>query len=141
MKTAVLVVALIAVLLCGEWVYRSFLRPIDPLNPQVLKLAEHFSNSDLIVRPYAVRHSFRHSQVTSAAALEIANFPLVVSVDVCPSQRAAVEAMARIRSSPNLTRPKQIGTLVTYLPMWGDDDTEAMAAKVESILNTYEHGT
>jgi hypothetical protein len=108
MKTAVLLLTLIAVLLFGEWTYRSFIRPIDHLDRQVLKLAELFSNSGLVVRPYAVRHGFWHSQVTSAAALEIANSPLVVSIVVCPSQQAAVEAMA---------------------------------ARVESILNTYEHGT
>jgi hypothetical protein len=71
MKAIALILVLTVVLVAGEWLYRTLWRPTDPLQPEVLELAEYLNRSGLAVRPYAVRHGFRHSYVTAAAALEI----------------------------------------------------------------------
>ncbi len=123
-----------------EWAYRSFLRPIDPLQPQVLALAEHFNQSGIQVRPYAVRHGYRHSQVTAAAGFEIIGYPLGVSVDLCPSEVEATGQLAAISASPNLTHPHRNGRLVMYLPMWGDD-TKELAGRIEGVFASFRSGT
>lgn len=124
----------------GEWAYRTFLRPLDPLAPEVVALAEHFKQDGISVRPYAVRHGYRHSKVLAAAALEIIRFPLPVAVELCPTEGSAEEHLQAILRSPNLMHPRRNGRLVMYLPMWGDD-TGAMAVKVENSFSLFKHRT
>ena len=71
MKLTIALVLAGILLFAGGWIYRGFLRPIDPLTPDVLALAEHFRSSGIDVRPYPVRNLSRHSVVTAAAAFEI----------------------------------------------------------------------
>jgi hypothetical protein len=140
MVRIVAIAALALLALLGEWTYRGFIRPIDPLQPQVLALAEYFNRSGIPVRPYAVRHGYRHSQVTAAAAFEIIGYPLGVSVDLCPNEVEAQQQLAAIAASPNLTHPDRNGDLVMYLPMWGDD-TKEMAARIGDIFASFRAGT
>ena len=42
MRIGIVIAACVILALAGEWIYRGFLRPIDPLTPDVLALAEHF---------------------------------------------------------------------------------------------------
>ena len=140
MKLVVVVISALALLLGGEWTYRCFLRPIDPLPAEVLKLADHFRSNGLDVRPYAVRHGYRHSEVTASAGFEIAGYPLAISVAVCPTSAAADAYLPRVTVSPNLMPPTRNGRLVMDLPMWGDD-TSAMAKRVTDAFSTFAAGT
>jgi hypothetical protein len=138
-----LIIALVltgVLLFVGEWIYRGFLRPIDPLRPDLMALAEHFRSSGIDVRPYPVRHGYRHSQVTAAAAFEIKGFPLPVSIDVCPNATAAATRLNRVAVSPNFGSPMQNGRLVMYLAEWGDG-TADMARKVEVAFSSFREGT
>jgi len=134
-----LLVFLLVIATGGEWVYRSFLRPVDPLQPDVIKLAQYFDQQGLHVRPYAIRHGFPHSEVVASAAFEIIGFPLPVAFDVCPNVAAADAHYRDVIASPNLTHPMRNGLLVMNLPMWGSDTGE-MAAKVENIFASYQDG-
>ena len=136
MRPGITAVAVIALLAGGEWVYRSFLRPIDPLRPEVLALAQHFRAGGLDVRPYPVRHGFRHSYVSAAAAFEIPGFPLVVAIDVCPTTDAAEARLRSVALSPNLTHPARNGRIVMYLPMWGND-TGVMAQRIQESFSSF----
>jgi hypothetical protein len=140
MKLAILLLGVAVAALVGEWAYRTFLRPVEPLSPQVITLAQHLSRSGVPANARAVRHGFRHSQVTSTASLELKDFPLPLSVAVCPTEQAAEATLTRVRSSPNLLRPRRIGNLVTYLPTWGED-SGAMIQRVEEALDSYAAGT
>jgi len=100
MRIALLIVVVAVLGFGGEWVYRSFLRPVDPLAPEVLSLAAHFDRSGIKVRPYAVRHGFRHSEVLSAAAFEISGFPLPVVVELSPNESAAAAHLAAVERGP-----------------------------------------
>jgi len=127
-------------LFAGEWIYRGFLRPIDPLTPDVLALAEHFRSSGIDVRPYPVRNGFRHSVLRAAAAFEIKGYPLPVSIDVCPNATVAATHLVSVASSPNLMGAMQNGRLVMLLPMWGDD-TADMARKVHNAFSSFHDRT
>jgi hypothetical protein len=94
------VIPVVAFGMAGSSLYRTFLRPVDPLQPEVVALAQHFQRSGLNVRAYAVAHGFSHSEVTAAAAFEITGFPLVISVDQCPSAQAAELYLHAIAHSP-----------------------------------------
>jgi hypothetical protein len=131
-------IPMIAFGLVGPWLYRTFLRPVDPLQPEVLALARYFEKSGLKVRPYPVQHGFSHSEVIAAAAFEISGFPLVISVDQCPTSQAAEHHLDEIIHSPNLTHPLRNGDLVMYLPMWGDD-TQREADRVMDIFESFSH--
>ena len=138
MKLTIALVLGGVLLFAGEWVYRSFLRPIDPLTPDVLALADHFRSNGIDVRPYPVRNGFPHSVLSAAAAFEIKGYPLPVSIDVCPNAAVAANHLAKVAVSPNLMGPMQNGRLVMYLPMWGDD-TGDMARKVHTAFSSF-HG-
>jgi hypothetical protein len=131
MRIAIFIAICAVLAFTGEWVYRSFVRPIDPLRPELLALAEHFDRSGIEVHPYAVGDGFRHSQVLAVAGFKIAGFPLPFSVILCPTEQSALERFEAIKSSPNLVRSEKNGRMVMDLPMWGDD-TADMAAKVPS---------
>jgi hypothetical protein len=88
------------------------------------------------VRPYAVRHNFRHSEVLAAAAMQIEGFPLPIAVDLCPGDAAAIALLDAISRSPNLMHPTRNGRLVMNLPMWGDD-TDEMAARVVEVFSSF----
>jgi hypothetical protein len=134
------VIPVVALGMAGPSLYRTFLRPVDPLQPNVVALAQHFERSGLNVRPYAVPHGFSHSEVTAAAVFEITGFPLEISVDQCPSAQAAELHLDAIAHSPNLTHPLRNGNLVMYLPMWGDD-TQREARRIEDIFRSFSQGT
>ena len=140
MKLALFAVVAIVLLVAGEWLYRTFFRAVDPLTAQVVALAEHFRRTGIPVRPYSVRHGYRHSQVTAAAALEISGFPLPVVVTQCPTESAPEAHFLAVKGSPNLMYPQRNGTLVMDLPMWGDG-TEEMAKKVSNAFASFRHGT
>jgi hypothetical protein len=136
----VIFIAVSAVLaFAGEWIYRGFIRPVDPLRPEILALAEHFDRSGIKVRPYAVRHNYRHSQVLAVAAFEIAGFRLPIGVVLCPTEQSAIERFDSMRRSPNLSPVVRNGRLVMNLAMWGDD-TASMAGKVESVFASFDGG-
>jgi hypothetical protein len=139
-KLTIALVLTVVLLFIGDWAYRGFLRPIDPLTPDVLALAEHFRSSGIEVRPYPVRNGFRHSVVTAAAAFEIKGYPLPVSIDVCPNAIVAATHLVNVARSPNLMGPMQNGRLVMFLPMWGDD-TAAMAGKVHGAFSSFHDRT
>jgi hypothetical protein len=133
-----IVIAIAAVLaFAGEWTYRSFIRPVDPLLPEILALAEHFDRSGIKVRSYAVRHNFRHSHVLAAAAFEIAGFPLPIGVVLCPTEPSAKEHFEAVKRNPLLLPAARNGRLVMKLAMWGDD-TADMAGKVERVFASFE---
>ncbi len=140
MKLTILLVGVAVAALVGEWAYRTFLRPVEPLAPQVIALAQHLSRSGVPASAHAVRHGFKHSQVTSTASLTLKDFPHPISVAVCPTEQAAEATLTEVRTSANLLRPRRIGNLVTYLPMWGED-SGAMAQRVEEALDSYAAGT
>ncbi len=131
-----LVIPMIGFAVTGPWLYRTFLRPVDPLQQEVLALAGHFKKNGLDVKPYPVRHGFSHSEVTAAAAFEIQGFPLVIAVDKCPTSQAADQRLQAIMRSPNLTHPLRNGDLVLYLPMWGDD-TQRELRRIEDIFRDF----
>ena len=133
MRIAIFIVIAAVLALASEWIYRGFIRPIDPLTSELLALAEHFEQSGINVRPYAIRHGFPHSEVLASAAFEILGFPLPIAVGLCPSEQSAMERLAAVKRSPNLTHPARNGRLVMNLPMWGDD-TDDMAAKVVKVF-------
>ncbi len=137
MRYAFFIVLVAVVIFAGEWGYRSFLRPIDPLASEAVALSEHFNRNGIQVRPYPVRHGFHHSQVLSVAAYEITGFPLPIVVEVCPSDISAEEKLRMLTVSRNLTHPNRNGHLVLSLPMWGDD-TGLMAANVVNAFTTYK---
>jgi hypothetical protein len=139
-KLTIAIVSAGILLFAGEWIYRSFLRPIDPLTPDVLALAEHFRSSGIDVRPYPVRNRFRHSVVTAAAAFEIKGYPLPVTIEVCPNAVAAATHLVNVAHSPNLMGAMQNGRLVMSLPMWGDD-TVIMAGRVHGAFSSFHDGT
>jgi hypothetical protein len=133
-------IAICAILaFAGEWTYRSFIRPVDPVAPEVLALADHFVRNGIDVRAYAVRHGFRHTEVLAAAGLKIVGFPLPIVVVLCPTEEAATEHLEAIKRSPNLMYPARNGSLVMDLPMWGGD-TSDMAAKALSIFSSFKDG-
>jgi hypothetical protein len=126
----------VLLLFAGDWAYRSVFPPLDPLTEDTLALAQHFRDSGIPVRPYAVRNGYSHSVVVAAAALEIRGFLLPVGVDVCPNAVVAAEHLLTVKASPNLMHPMGNGRLVIYLPMWGDD-TAAMAQRIEQTFESF----
>ncbi|MEX8503723.1 MAG: hypothetical protein AB3X41_11865 [Leptothrix ochracea] len=140
MRIAIVAFAIVLALWAGEWVYRSFLRPIDQPTEQMLALARQFNDSGLKGHIYAVKHGFRHSEVVAAAAFQIDGFPLPVSFEQCPTEVAAEAHLQFMQRGPNLMHPQRNGLLVMYLPMWGDD-TEAMARKVTNAFASLKAGT
>lgn len=139
MRYTVLVAIALLLAFGGEWIYRSFLRPIDPLAPEAVSLAEHFNRSGIQVRPYPVRHGFRHSEVLSVAGYEIVGYPLPIVVEFCTTEASAIEKLRMVKASPNLTQPTKNGRLVMNLPMWGED-TGPMATKVENAFGSFIPG-
>lgn len=139
MRMAIFIAICAILAVAGEWTYRAFVRPIDSLPAEVLALAEHFDRSGVEVRPYAVRHGFRHTEVLAAAAFKIVGYPLPIAMELCPTEQAAIEHLEAVKRSPNLAHPARNGRLVMDLPMWGDDTSE-MAAKVLSIFSSFKDG-
>lgn len=139
MRYTVFVALALLLAFSGEWIYRSFLRPIDQLAPEAVALAEHFNRSGIKLRPYPVRHGFRHSQVLSVAGYEIVGYPLPIVVEFCTTEASAIEKLRAVSSSPNLTHPTKNGRLVMNLPMWGDD-TGPMATKVVNAFGSFKFG-
>jgi hypothetical protein len=123
MRYAIVFVLLVAVAFASEWVYRSFLRPIDQPTGEMVALERHMNKKGIKVSLYPVRHGFSHSSVTAHAAFAIENFPLPVSVSQSPSETAAELHLQAIQRGPNLMFPARNGRLVIFFPMWGDDAT------------------
>jgi hypothetical protein len=139
MRIAIFVGLCVLLAFAGEWTYRTFVRPIDPIPSEVLALVDHFDRNGVKVHAYAVRHGFRHSEVLAAAGLKIVGFPLPIGVVLCPTEQAATEQLNAAERSPNLTHPARNGRLVMNLPMWGDDASD-MAAKVADIFSSFDGG-
>jgi hypothetical protein len=140
MRIAILIAIGALLAFVGEWIYRGFIRPVDPVPPEMLALAGHFDRSGIKVRPYAVQHNFRHSQVLAVAAFEIAGFPLPIGFVLCPTEQSATERFEAGKHNPSLLATARNGRLVMQLPMWGDG-TEDMAAKVERVFASFDGST
>lgn len=140
MRYTVLITIFLLVAVGGSWIYRSFLRPTDPLAPEAIALAEHFNQSGIQVRPYPVQNGFRDSEVLAVAGYEIVGYPLPIVVDFCSTEASATEKLRMFKASPNLTHPAKNGRLVMNLPMWGDD-TGPMAAKVQKAFGSFVPGS
>ena len=137
-KSALVLIA--AALIIGAWISRELFPPVELLTPDVLALAEHFRKSGINVRPYPVGNRYPRSILSAAAAFQIEDFPLPVSVDVCPDAVVASKHLADVMTSPNLVGPMQNGRLVMYLPMWGAD-TADMAVKVHNAFASFHDQT
>jgi|LGVE01.1.fsa_nt_gb hypothetical protein len=135
MKLAIAIISFLVLVVVGEWGYRLLIRPIDRDPPSVLRLAEHFCQSGIIVKAKPVRHSYRHSSIKAVAYLDIEDFPLPILVNVCASKIMAENHLQAIRSSPNLPHSLRNGLLVMCLPMWTDD--EPMAEKVKAVFASF----
>lgn len=139
MRHAVLLVLVVALAFSTEWVYRTLLRPVDQPTPRMDALAAHFNAHGLKGHQYAVRHGYRHSQMSAAAAFEIEGFPLPVSIAECPDEVSAQACLHAVRANPKLVRPARNGLLVMHLPMWGDGSAP-MANKVQHLFSTFQYG-
>ena len=137
MKIAALVILIVSLGLVSEWTYRTFFRPIAPLEPVVNQMVAFFNANGIEARPYAVRSTFPYSQVSSAAALEIKGYPLAISLMVCPNEAAAVKQLESAKLNENLLHPTRNGLVVMNLPMWGEG-TEEMANKVVSVFSQFK---
>jgi hypothetical protein len=137
MKIAALVILIICLGFISEWTYRTFFRPIVPLEPVVNQMAAFFNANGIEVRPYAVRSMFPFSEVSSAAALEIRGYPLPISLIVCPNEAAALKQLESTKLNENLLHPTRNGLVVMNLPMWGEG-TEEMASKVVSVFSQFK---
>jgi hypothetical protein len=115
------VVIFVAACFFGEFIYRGFLRPIDPPTQELLRIEEHFNSLGLRGHLYPVRHGFRRSRVTAVAAFEIDGYPLPVVSTECATEVAAKEHFIRTKGFPDLGTPQRNGRLVLDLPMWGED--------------------
>ena len=133
-------ILLIGSLFLGEWIYRSFVRPIDQPTVKMIALALHLNAVGIKGHLYSVRHGFRHSDVTAAAAFQIDGFPLPISFIDCPNDIAAESNLNAIKANPNLTHGNRKDTIVMDLPMWGDD-TERTALKVVDAFSSFRSGT
>ena len=136
MRYILVIVLLVVASVAGEWTYRSFLRPIDPPTPEMVALGENLKKAGLLVRLYPVRHGFRHGEVSAHGAYELKDFPLSVSVSVCPTDEAAEVHRQAIARSPNLISPIRKGRLVIWFPMWGDDTKEMMGRVTNTVLSS-----
>ncbi len=130
-----MVLAILA-LLSGEWVYRSYVRPVDPPTPLMLSLARHFNSVGIKGHLYAVRHGYRHSEMTAAAAFQIDGYPLPVLVEQCTGELLAEEHLHAVQRAPNLMNARRNGLLVMNLPMWGDG-TGSMATRVTDAFVSF----
>jgi hypothetical protein len=139
MRIAVAVALMAILAFGGEWGYRSFIRPIDPLPPEIVALAEHFDRSGIKVSPYAVRHDFRHSEIQAVAAFKIADFPIPFIVFICPDLASAKVRFEAVEAVPNRTSRAMNGRLVLDLNLWADDD-KILATKVVDVFNTFDAG-
>jgi len=126
----------IAIIGC-EWIYRGFVRSVDQPTPRMLALANHFNEQGIKGHIYPVRHGFRHTEVSAAAAFQIDVFPLPIVFEQCPNEAAAEAHLVSMKASPNLVHPQRNGLLVLNLPMWGDDTTE-LANKVSNAFTSFK---
>jgi len=129
----------VGLLWLGEATYRMFVRPIDPPTAAMKALEKHFNARGIKGHLYAVRHSYRHSEVTAAAGFKIDGFPLPAVLEDCPDNLKAEAHYQGVVQSPNLTRPQRNGTLVLNLPMWADDaETAPMATRVVAAFQEFK---
>jgi hypothetical protein len=138
-RTAILIVILAVLTYAGEWVYRGFIRPPDPMPPVMIALADHFDRNGIRVSPYAVRHGFRHSELQAVAAFKLPDFPIPFLVFVCPDEPSAVARLDIIKRNPDARHADRNGRLVLDLGLWADDD-EQRASKVTGVFNTFDGG-
>jgi hypothetical protein len=139
MRYMLLVFLAVATLFSGEWIYRSFLRTVDQPTQQMIALERHFNEAGIKGNIYAVRHGYRHSELTATAAFQIEGYPLPIALEQCPTEDAAETHFRLVQGSPNLMHPQRNGLLVMNLPMWGSD-TERMANKVVAAFTSLRAG-
>ena len=80
-----------------------------------------------------MQHGFPHSEVIAAAAFEISGFPLVISVDQCPTRKlpSTISTKSYIARSPAAQRrPRDVFTYV-------GDDTQREADRVTDIFKSF----
>ncbi len=136
MKIIIIAISIIICLIVGEWIYRSFLRPIKPLQPSIVKLVDHFNSFGVAVSAKPVRHGFRYNDVYTCSSIQIKNFPLPIMIDLCLTEEAAIRQLEKIKNSPNLVHPIKNGNMIFYLPMWKNDDP--MGLKVKEIFQKFK---
>ena len=136
MRVLVVLISLVALLYAGERVYRGFIRPIDPMPPEIIALADHFERNGIKVSPYAVRHDFRHSEVQAVAAFKVAELPIPFIVFVCPDKRSAAVQLDTLKGD-GVRRTGQNGRMVLDLGLWADDDQER-ALKIIDIFKAFD---
>ena len=137
MRNALLVLLAVFTLYFGEWIYRSFLRPIDKPTQSMISLAKHFNDVGLKGHLYPVRHGYRHTQITAASAFQIDGYSLPIVLEECSNEFVAANHLSVIQASPNLTHGQRNDLLVLNLPMWGDD-TDTMATRVTNAFTSFK---
>jgi hypothetical protein len=132
-----LVVVLVGLVLASQFIYLTFLRPVDPLTPTQLALAAHFNQHGIEVRPRALRHGFPHSQVSAVATYEFQKFPLPFQITECPDEIAAEQQLQAINRSPNVGPGYRNGRLLLDFAMWGDD-TKPIPDRVIAAFQSFK---
>jgi hypothetical protein len=120
----------------GDFTYRTFLRPIDPPTAGMRAMASHFHREGIAGRLYPVRHGYRHSRVVAAAAFEVEDFPLPVSLTEYATDAEAERRAARRPDLPDGLQPIRNGRLVMNFWAWGDEGN-GMAGKLARAFTSY----
>lgn len=137
MRVALALVLLVALVYSGEWAYRSFIRPIDPLSPEIVALADHFDRNGIKVSPSAVRHGFRYSEVQAVAAFKVADLPIPFVVVVCADRQSAAARFAGLKGD-GAKSAGQNGRMVLDLGLWADENQER-AVRILSLFQAFDH--
>lgn len=133
MKITLLIAIGLAFLIFGEWIYRGFIRPIEPLSIEVQHLSKYLNEKGFKGSPYAVRHGFRHSYMLSSAAFKIEDYPLPIAIAVHPS----IEISEKSTLSNAVHDAIYNGNLVISFPAWGEG-TELMRGKIKDAFKEYK---
>jgi hypothetical protein len=134
-------IVLALLLLCaqvGEWVYRSFVRPIPLVPPQVLALERAFGQAGLPVHAFAVDSGRPAAQVSSAAAFKVRGVPLPIVVLMCPTEDAASAVASAMAATSPPWGARHNGHFVLALPGWeAEGEGAATARKAISVFEAY----
>lgn len=139
-KVRIAIVVAMALLFAqvGEWVYRSFVRPVPLVPPQVLALERAFGQAGLPVHAFAVDSGRPAAQVSSAAAFKVRGIPLPIVVLLCPSDDAANGVAATLAATSPPWGARRNGRFVMAMPGWEADGEAAVTArKAFGIFDAY----
>jgi len=139
MRFFAILVAVIASVWLGNFVYIYWLRPTDQPTVELRALEAQFNKAGVHGHLYPVRHGSSHSRVRAVAAFEIKDYPLPFVLIACATE---TEAAARSQSNPKYPKELQAsrnGLVVLEFPTWGDD-TFSMAKAVKQAFLSYRSG-